>query len=145
MDEIASHRTGTETLELFCTLSARLLGQSELPADLAAEYLDRIATLGPDPAAALEALLATFREIVAFGGEIDGAIHERVFGDARLRQSARRIIILWYLGELVDDADKAIEGPAEHHFRGLMWEMIHAHPLGLSGGYFGYWKYPPEN
>lgn len=135
----------TNALKRFRALSVRLLGQNELPVDLAAEYLDRVRAVCPEPGAALFDLLETFGEIVASGGDVDAAIRERIFGDARLRQSARRIIILWYLGELVDDADKSIGGPPEHHFRGLMWEMIHAHPPGLSGGYFGYWKYPPEN
>lgn len=134
-----------EEEEQFLALSAHLIGQTMLPPDLAPEYLRRIRGLGAAATAGLAELLETFRAIISSGEEIDAAIRERIFGDARVRTMARRIIILWYLGELVDDSDKAVPGHEKHHFRGLMWEMIHAHPLGLSGGYFGYWKYPPEN
>jgi hypothetical protein len=36
-------------------------------------------------------------------------------------------------------------GSPEQYFRGMMWSVIRAHPPALSGGYFGYWRYPPEN
>lgn len=145
MSSAVASASEVKPLELFRALSARLVGQAQVPVEFAAEYLDRIRALGSEADTTLGVLLAAFGEIVAAGGDVDAAIRERIFGEARLRQTARRIIILWYLGELVDESDKAIAGPPAHHFRGLMWEIIHAHPLGLSGGYFGYWKYPPEN
>jgi Membrane bound FAD containing D-sorbitol dehydrogenase len=141
---IAANRV-TERMPLFLQLSSRLAGEESLPPDLAAQYLNRLLALGPEMSAATEDLLETYHSIVVSGKDIDAGIRDSIFADARLRVAARRIIILWYLGELVDDADKAMEGPPQHFFRGLMWEIIHAHPLALSGGYFGYWKYPPEN
>ena len=30
------------------------------------------------------------------------------------------------------------------YFEGRFWAYVRAHPLGLSGGYFGHWSYPPE-
>lgn len=31
------------------------------------------------------------------------------------------------------------------YFEAAVWRVIQAHPPALSGGYFGYWHYPPED
>ena len=36
-------------------------------------------------------------------------------------------------------------GTPEEYFSGLAWKIIGAHPPGLSGGYFGHWRYRPDN
>jgi hypothetical protein len=36
-------------------------------------------------------------------------------------------------------------GTQEEYFSGLAWLIIGAHVPGLSGGYFGHWRYRPEN
>jgi hypothetical protein len=36
-------------------------------------------------------------------------------------------------------------GTPEEYFSGLAWQIIGAHPPGLSGGYFGHWRYRPDN
>jgi hypothetical protein len=36
-------------------------------------------------------------------------------------------------------------GTAEQYARGLVWKAIRAHPMALTGGYFGYWHYAPED
>lgn len=56
----------------------------------------------------------------------------------------RNIIILWYTGEF-NKKDKTTILEAQDHYNALLWEVTHSHPPGLSGGYFGYWKYKPEN
>lgn len=131
-------------MDLFLSLSVHLIGLNSLPKYLAEQHLQRVQRQAPELWASIVELLAIFEEISLEGGDIDAGIRERIFGTP-LRASARRIIILWYLGELVNEKDETLQGLPEDNFRGLMWEMIHAHPLGLSGGYFGYWKYPPEN
>ena len=32
----------------------------------------------------------------------------------------------------------------EDYFDALMWSVIGAHPPGLSDGYYGHWRYPPD-
>jgi hypothetical protein len=36
-------------------------------------------------------------------------------------------------------------GTQEEYFSGLAWSILGAHVPGLSGGYFGHWRYRPEN
>ncbi|MBO9660491.1 MAG: hypothetical protein J7527_16840 [Chitinophagaceae bacterium] len=63
------------------------------------------------------------------------------------------LAFLWYASELISwasansallDKDRAPASEREY-YSGLIWQAIRAHPLGLSGGYYGYWKYEPEN
>ncbi len=68
------------------------------------------------------------------------------------KNCCKGLIFLWYTAELIDfpklDA-KTPEGSGaqspESYYAGLIWKVISAHPPGLSGGYYGYWKYEPEN
>jgi hypothetical protein len=77
-------------------------------------------------------------------------IGQRIMNDAGLGPLAQQIIVLWYTSALHTKDEKGNdlwdfpEDPNQY-FGGLVWSVIHAHPLGLSGGYFGHWKYPPEN
>jgi len=65
----------------------------------------------------------------------------------------KAIVFLWYAAELISfasakttDLDKnRINAEAEEYYSGLIWRAIRAHPLALSGGYYGHWKYEPEN
>ena len=36
-------------------------------------------------------------------------------------------------------------GTEEEYFSGLAWSAMGAHVPGLSGGYFGHWRYRPDN
>ena len=36
-------------------------------------------------------------------------------------------------------------GTQEEYFSGLAWSIVGAHVPGLSGGYFGHWRYRPDN
>ena len=67
------------------------------------------------------------------------------------------IVFLWYTSELIlwnhldensdllKKTDNRIAGTQEEYYGGLIWKAIRAHPLALSGGYYGHWKYEPEN
>jgi hypothetical protein len=121
----------------FLRLSETLTGRSPLDERLAEEYLARVRA-APD-GADLEALLDEYDAIVAAGGDLEAAVKHRIMGRDALRKPAKLVILLWYLGEFGEG------GPAEHYFQGLFWDVIHAHPPGLSGGYFGHWSYPPDN
>lgn len=71
---------------------------------------------------------------------------QKVLADKTHAGLMRAIIKLWYCGEYVNlDAKVQLIHSPEAYYDGLMWATIQAHPVGLTGGYFGYWKYPPEN
>jgi hypothetical protein len=67
-------------------------------------------------------------------------------GDTNLGPLAREIIVLWFTSAFFSEDGKTstFDTPAQY-FSALMWSAMHAHPPGLSGGYFGHWKYPPDN
>jgi hypothetical protein len=129
------------SLNQFVRLSEALTGEAPLDEALAGEYLQRLND-APE-AKALPTLVAEFEQLVAAGGDVDGAAKERILGNDDLRALAVVIVLLWYLGEI--HGSESIGGHPEHWFRGLFWKIVHAHPPALSGGYSGYWAYPPEN
>lgn len=135
-------------LDDFIALSSVLTGKAGLDRTLAEQYLQRITVdVNGDK---LKDLLKTFREIEAAGGEVLEEINQRIMNDATLGPLAQQIIVLWYTSALHskdENGNDRFDFPdnPDHYFSGLVWQVIHAHPLGLSGGYFGHWKYPPEN
>ena len=95
----------------------------------------------------LSKLLSTFGSLKGEGNSRLKEIDERIMRDEELGEIAREIVMLWYMSGFRppnETRDTAPQTP-EQYFQGLFWPTIRAHPLGLSGGYFGYWKYPPEN
>lgn len=129
---------------LFMELSAVLTGQKDLDVELSAEYYMRISRSFEDT---LAEILERFAKAPA--NQKKPAV-AAIMTDAKLGPVAKEIIILWYFAGFFDPGRPKGQqelGPetAEQYLRGLLWPTIHAHPPGLSGGYFGYWKYPPEN
>jgi Membrane bound FAD containing D-sorbitol dehydrogenase len=125
----------------FARISEVLTGAEHLDRTLAREYLTRLRA-APE-AKALPELAAEFKRIFAATADIDAAIKERILGNDELRALCVVIVLLWYLGEI--HGATSAGGHPEHYFQGLFWPVIHAHPPALSGGYSGYWAYPPEN
>lgn len=152
-------------LDDFIALSSVLVGERNMDRGLAEKYLDRLlkAPVPDEPMdKRVEALLSTFREIRDGGGDLDEGVRQRIINDDMLAPVARQIIFLWYTSAFLvrsvkpdtavnletgrPDTSTTLQfGSPEQYFRGLMWSVIRAHPPALSGGYFGYWKYPPEN
>lgn len=135
-------------LDDFIAMSSALTGTRDLDRGIAAQYLDRISQ--DAEGGKLNDLLRTFREIWAAGGDTTEAISRRIMNDANLGPLAQQIIVLWYTSALHRQDEKGnhiFDFPEDpnQYFSGLVWGAIRAHPLGLSGGYFGHWKYPPEN
>jgi hypothetical protein len=132
---------------LFVELSEALTGVEHLPADLAAEYDTRLRAEGM--AAALDRLQAVYQGLKDQGRLDHESLTTHLFADADLKHVAEQLIVLWYSSALMEiDAKGQVElifGKPEHHFQALLWDVIGAHPPALSGGYFGYWHYPPEN
>ena len=54
---------------------------------------------------------------------------------------ARDLLTYLYVGSF----DSATSVIPEDYFDSLIWRAALAHPKGLSGGYFGHWRYPPED
>lgn len=152
-------------LDDFIALSAVLIGEPNPDRGLARKYLDRLlaAPVAGEPVSKrVEVLLDTFRAIRDGGGDLEEGVRQRIVNDDALAPLARQIIFLWYTSaflvrSVTPDAAVNLEtgrpdtsttlqfGSPEQYFRGLMWSVIRAHPPALSGGYFGYWRYPPEN
>lgn len=152
-------------LEDFIALSAVLIGEPNLDAGLAQRYLDRLLAApvaGDSMSNRVQVLLDTFREIRDGGGDLEEGVRQRIVNSDALAPVARQIIFLWYTSAFLvrsvtpdaavnletgrPDAGTTLQfGSPEQYFRGLMWSVIRAHPPALSGGYFGYWRYPPEN
>lgn len=132
-------------LQGFIALSSALTGEHTLDQDLALAYLERVR--GTEPHGQhLERLIQVFEEIQESGGGIDEQIEKKIMKDASLGPLARQIIFLWYTSALPSDDGKVWEfGSAQQYFAALMWASVHAHAPGLSGGYFGHWKYAPDN
>lgn len=136
------------TSQLFLELSEKLTGVTRLPPDLAGEYEERLRQEGMSKE--LDLLLQAY-ETLGDAARLDQkSLATALFGDSGLRTVAQQLIILWYSSALVENLGQAGSprlkfGKPQHHFRSLLWEVIEAHPPALSGGYFGYWRYAPEN
>jgi hypothetical protein len=132
-------------LEEFLELSELLVGQSGLGQALADPYMARIRALVPH-GQYVDQLITVFKEIKAGGGDINLEIEKRIMTDASLGPLAQQIIFLWYTSALPSVDGKVWDfGSPEEYFSALLWPAIRAHTPGLSGGYFGHWKYAPDN
>lgn len=129
------------SVERFIRVSEALTGVAPLDPTLAGQYLARIAVAPEGPQ--LSDLLEEYDAIMAGGGNIDAAITARIMNVPRHQEIAQVVMLLWYLGEI--RGQKLEGGYPDHFFQGLFWNVISAHPPGLSGGYFGHWTYPPDN
>jgi hypothetical protein len=135
------------TESIFLQLSTALTGVAGLPADLAEAYEARLRAEGL--AAPLDRLQDAYRRLRDLGQIDADSLAQHLFADAELQEAAWQLIVLWYSSAMMEvDAGGQVGlkfGKPEHHFRALLWDAIGAHPPALSGGYFGYWHYPPEN
>jgi hypothetical protein len=132
-------------LDDFIALSSALTGERALARNLAESYLQRVLAIEPHGQHLVE-LLKIFTDIQSGGGNLNEQIEKKIMQDAKVSPLARQIIFLWYTSALPSDDGKVWAfGSPEQYFSALMWNTVRAHPPGLSGGYFGHWKYPPDN
>jgi hypothetical protein len=147
--QTSSSQPTTAVIEDFLALSRILTGVEKLDAEIGSQYLDRLNSSPLNP---------TVRQILKlFGGfknepDVVDRVKKQIVGEASLRPTVCQIILLWYTSTLQDNL--GVQPPApptfrlgtqEEYFSGLAWTIIGAHPPGLSGGYFGHWRYRPEN
>jgi hypothetical protein len=131
--------------EQFLALSRILIGVTHLDCALGSQYLDRLLStpLGP----AVSQVLERFAKFKA-DETLPDQVKKEIVSDDTLRPAVCQIILLWYTSALWDNETIPITlryGTQDEYFSGLAWSIIGAHPPGLSGGYFGHWRYRPEN
>jgi len=133
----------------FLALSRILTGVEELDADLGRQYFDRLNSGPWSPS--LSEILNRFQESRGETDVID-RVKKLIVADDSLRPTVCQIILLWYTSTVQDNfgmqppASPVMRfGTQEEYFSGLAWAIIGAHPPGLSGGYFGHWRYRPDN
>ena len=133
-------------LEDFLALSRILTGVEDLDVEIGRQYLERLngTPFGPS----LRRVLERFRRLKGKRGSREV---KQILQDASLRPTVCQIVLLWYTSAMQDNPDdpKAATnmryGTQEEYFSGLGWQVIGAHVPGLSGGYFGHWRYRPDN
>jgi Membrane bound FAD containing D-sorbitol dehydrogenase len=133
----------------FLALSRILTGADDLDAELGRQYLDRLNSTPFSPL--LREILGRFQGFKDNPG-VAAQVKKQIVADDSLRPTVCQIILLWYTSTMQDNfgmqppaAPVMRFGTQEEYFSGLAWTMIGAHPPGLSGGYFGYWRYRPDN
>lgn len=126
----------------FVRISERLLGD-RVDHTLAAEYQERF-SLTPQFADWMR-FVDLFKKIEAAEGDIDKEIAEQIMTDSALRKVVVTVISFWYFAQAPGLHTIQEVGSASQYFRGQFWDIVRAHPPGLSGGYFGQWTYPPDN
>lgn len=139
---VSPERTGSRRAR-FVALSVALTGDPELPAVLATAYLKRLDRAHPGD---VDKLLVAYEAGLAAGEHELQAIQDRVVDDAARWSTAREVVSIWLTSRLpgVDLAGPEVV-PPEQYFQGRLWVTIQAHPPGLSGGYFGHWRYEPDS
>lgn len=131
--------TGFQTVDLWGTGQVR-------------PYLDELVQVVGEPVVA--ELLAT-GERALDSSDPEAELEKLVLNDADLGPVARRVIILWYLGQWsplgnqwrnrhgANPLDIAHVLSAQAYVSGLVWTAIGAHPMGANPGGYGSWATPP--
>ena len=149
MPEKLSSLPRTSVFDDFLALSQILTGVDNLDADLGRQYLDRLNSSPFNPL--LSQILKRFQGLKG-NPDVVGQVKKQIVADDSLRPTVCQIILLWYTSTVQDNLGmQPPAGPVmrfgtqEEYFSGLAWTIIGAHPPGLSGGYFGHWRYRPDN
>ena len=149
MPEKLSSSARSSGFDNFLALSRILTGVDNLDVDLGRQYLDRLNSSPFNPL--LSQILKTYQGLRNEADVVEQVKKQIVANDA-LRPTVCQIILLWYTSTVQDNlgmnppASPVLRfGTQEEYFSGLAWTIIGAHPPGLSGGYFGHWRYRPEN
>jgi hypothetical protein len=149
MLEKSSSPSRTSFFDDFLALSRIFTGVDDLDPDLGRQYLDRLNSTPVD--LLLTQILDRFQ---GFRNEPDVVeqVKKQIVANHSFRAAVCQIILLWYTSAIQDNlginpsASPVMRfGTQEEYFSGLAWTIIGAHPPGLSGGYFGHWRYRPDN
>jgi hypothetical protein len=130
------------TLQQFITLSEILTGCDNLDVAQGRAHLDRLLSTPLVPS--ISEVLKRFEKLPKGSAEVQ----RKMVVDATLRPTLCQIVLLWYTSALRDTESDPVTlryGSEQEYFAGLVWRILGAHPPGLSGGYFGHWRYRPDN
>jgi hypothetical protein len=134
--------------ELFYQYSKIVCGQDDLSSRLSDTYFDIFnndSTLQKD----VQQLLTVFGKLINTNpASREKAVTDQILPDDTMRNTTLLIIKLWYLGIIApigNPANPLTKNGYYFHHEALIWKIARAHPAGLSGGYYGYWAYKPEN
>jgi hypothetical protein len=129
----------------FLALSRILTGVDNLDAERGRQYLDRLTSTPLEPV--VRNVLDRFRELT-HDATLADQVKQQILGNDTFLPAVCQIILLWYTSAMQDNlaTPKVMRyGTPEEYFSGLAWSVIGAHVPGLSGGYFGHWRYRPDN
>jgi hypothetical protein len=129
----------------FYHLSTLVTGFEELPSAISDGYLARLL--------AADGYSNHLPSVLSLAQDLSSADELMKLLNNQQKACCKGVVFLWYAAELLPWAsansnvmDKNRQNASEEeYYSGLIWKAIRAHPLGLSGGYYGYWKYEPEN
>jgi hypothetical protein len=125
----------------FLDLSYKLCGVKDLSSSLADEYFSILHANEPN----FENVMEKYRDIVdQHPADIGEEIKKQLVTEPAAADVLKKIIKLWYLGRY-DKITELRAGEHYFHYEALIWKLLHSHPAGMSGGYFGYWAYKPDN
>ena len=149
MAENISSSSLASVFDDFLALSRILTGVDNLDADLGRQYLDRLNSSPFNPL--LSQILKRFQGLREKPDVVE-QVKRQIVADDSLRPTVCQIILLWYTSTVQDNLGMNPSAPTvmrfgtqQEYFSGLAWTIIGAHPPGLSGGYFGHWRYRPDN
>jgi hypothetical protein len=138
MKEISAERM----LDQFMELSEILTG-CKLDAEQGRAHLDRLRSAPLVPS--ISEVLMRFEKL---SKRSLAEVERKMVADAKLRPTLCQIVLLWYTSALRDSESDPLVlryGNEQAYFGGLVWRILGAHAPGLSGGYFGHWRYRPDN
>ena len=124
--------------------SRLVTGEERLDPELGRRYAQALA--GDEASAGEISALVTAAGVAMGTPDPLGTLKAAMAGDARVMGGARRLAYLWYAGTMLAPAGAPPSTflSEDAYFGALMWRCVGAHPPGLSGGYFGHWRYPPD-
>lgn len=129
----------------FLALSRILTGVQNLDAALGRQYLDRLTSTPFE--SVLRQILERFRGLKDDDTRVD-EVKRQILANDTFRPAVCQIILLWYTSGMQDNCTTPLVmryGSQEEYFSGLAWRIMGAHVPGVSGGYFGHWRYGPDN
>ncbi len=127
----------------FLELSQILTGFNNLDAKIAEVYYKELHTLN---GSALDLLLAAFdSKVKNQPGDAEALVRTNLWSDPTFKSVCQSIILAWYNSFIVVGGNTVWVAPPELYYEALLWKAVEAHPPAISGGYFGYWRYAPEN
>ncbi|HTK21319.1 MAG TPA: sugar dehydrogenase complex small subunit [Mucilaginibacter sp.] len=130
--------------ELFLKLSGVLTGFDNLNPEAATLYHKKLSESNAD---GLESLLLAFKALLSNPEkDVEELVREKIWTDDTLKIVCKSIILIWYNAAIMNANNVVIwQAPPEFYYDALLWRAVEAHPPAISGGYFGYWRYAPEN